>query len=74
METPIGVLPGAGELDLEGLEVSADALATLTTVDVEGWLSEIPKIRDFYAGFGDRMPQTLYDELDALEKRLEAAR
>lgn len=74
VESPIGVLPGAGELDLEGLDISADALETLTTVDLDGWLSEIPKIREFYADFGDHMPAGLEDELDALEKRLEAAK
>ena len=74
VESPIGVLPGAGELDLEGLDISADALETLTTVDLDGWLSEIPKIREFYAGFGDHMPSELEAELDALEKRLEAAK
>ena len=73
METPIGVLPGEGELDLEGLDLGAGALDTLTSVDVEGWLSEIPKIREFYAGFGDHMPEDLVAELDALEERLRKA-
>ncbi len=72
-ETPIGILPAPGELDLEGLEISPDALETLTTVDIEGWLSEIPKIREFYAGFGDHMPKELLAELDDLERRLRAA-
>ena len=45
----------------------------LTSVDVEGWLSEIPKIREFYAGFGDQMPEDLVAELDALEERLRKA-
>jgi len=73
VETPIGVLPGEGELDLEGLDLGAGALDTLTSVDVEGWLSEIPKIREFYAGFGDHMPEDLVAELDALEERLRKA-
>ncbi len=73
LETPIGVLPGEGELDLDGLDLGADALDTLTSVDVEGWLSEIPKIREFYAGFGDHMPEDLVAELDALEERLRKA-
>ena len=72
VETPIGVLPGPGELDLEGLDISASAFATLTSVDIPGWLSEIPKIREFYARFGDHMPQELIAELDALEGRLKA--
>ena len=73
VETPIGILPGAGELDLGNLDVSPRALEALTTVDIEGWLSEIPKIRDFYAGFGNHMPEQLVAELDALEGRLKAA-
>ena len=73
IETPIGVLPGEGELDLDGLDISAEQLETLTSVDVAGWLSEIPKIREFYAGFGDHMPEELLSELDALEGRLKAA-
>jgi phosphoenolpyruvate carboxykinase (GTP) len=73
IETPIGVLPGEGELDLDGLDISAEQLETLTSVDVAGWLSEIPKIREFYAGFGDHMPAELLSELDALEGRLKAA-
>jgi phosphoenolpyruvate carboxykinase (GTP) len=73
VETAIGVLPGKGELDLAGLGLSSAALETLTSVDTEGWLSEIPKIRDFYARFGDRMPDALLAELDALEKRLQGA-
>jgi phosphoenolpyruvate carboxykinase (GTP) len=68
--TPIGVVPGPRELDLSGLELDAGAIETLTTVDREGWLSEIPKIRAFYARFGDRLPEALAAELDALEARL----
>ncbi len=49
------------------------ALETLTTVDVEGWLSEIPKIREFYGRFGNRMPAELLKELDNLEARLKAS-
>ena len=47
-----------------------NALPLLTTVDVEGWLSEIPKIREFYARFGQKLPTDLMTELDNLEARL----
>lgn len=72
-ETPIGVLPGAQEIDLDGLDINPAAVETLTTVDVEGWLSEIPKIREFYASFGQQMPADLVAELDKLEARLKAS-
>ncbi|HIF93459.1 MAG: phosphoenolpyruvate carboxykinase (GTP) [Myxococcales bacterium] len=73
VETPIGVLPATDELDLLGLDIPPAALETLTTVDIKGWLSEIPKVREFYVGFGDHLPEDLVVELDRLEARLRAA-
>jgi phosphoenolpyruvate carboxykinase (GTP) len=74
VETAIGILPLPTELDLSGLEISPKAIETLTTVDVDGWLSEIPKIRDFYARFGTQLPKSLAEELDQLEIRLQASK
>ena len=74
-ETPIGNLPADGELDLDGLEgVSSDDLAQLLRVDVDGWLSELPLIAEYYAQFGDHLPRELSDELDGMCERLEAAK
>src|SRR5690625_741603 len=70
VETPIGLLPAPGALDLDGLDLSQDALDTLMDVDVAGWLQEIPLIREYYAQFGDRMPKGLLTELERLEARL----
>jgi phosphoenolpyruvate carboxykinase (GTP) len=74
IETPIGNLPADGALDLDGLEIDADDLAQLLRVDVDGWLHELPLIREYYAQFGDRMPKQLLAELDAMRERLEAAK
>jgi phosphoenolpyruvate carboxykinase (GTP) len=73
-ETPIGIVPAPGELDLSGLAIGEDDLAELTAVDVDGWLAEIPLIREFYEQFGSHMPKALIAELDQLEARLRAAR
>jgi phosphoenolpyruvate carboxykinase (GTP) len=72
VETPIGLLPAAGDLDLTGLDVSADDLATLLSVDTEGWQGAIPQIRAHYAQFGDRLPARLSLALDELESKLGA--
>jgi phosphoenolpyruvate carboxykinase (GTP) len=74
VETPIGIVPNAGELDVTGLDLSDEAIQALTAVDVEGWLAEIPLLREFYSQFGDRMPAELVAELDQLEERLLTAR
>ena len=72
-ETPIGRLPEVTDLDTSGLEMSRTDLETLLNVDVEGWLGEVPRIREHFARFGNRLPEPLKVEVDALEKRLQAA-
>jgi phosphoenolpyruvate carboxykinase (GTP) len=68
--TPIGVVPAAVDLDLSGLAISDEDVDELLAVDPESWLAEIPLIREYYAGFGDRLPAALGEELDRLEARL----
>jgi phosphoenolpyruvate carboxykinase (GTP) len=72
-ETPIGIVPRPEDLDLSGLALDHDDVAELLAVDREGWVNEVPLIREYYATFGARMPQELVRELDALEGRLKAA-
>ena len=73
LETAIGSLPAPGALDLAGLDVPKHDLAELLSVQVDGWLHEVPLIREYYAQFGDRMPRELVAELDAMESRLKAS-
>ncbi len=70
--TPIGMLPTPDALDLDGLGLDDACIAQLLEVDTQGWLDEIPLIREHYAQFGDKLPQALVAELDALEERLKA--
>ena len=71
-ETAIGFLPTADAIDIKGLEgeVSAADLEELLKVDVEGWKNELAMIKEHYAKFGDRLPQELVKQLEALEARL----
>jgi phosphoenolpyruvate carboxykinase (GTP) len=70
LDTPIGRLPAPGDLDTEGLDLSAAHLEKLLSVDVQGWLDEVPRIREHFAKFGDRLPDGLRHEVDELETRL----
>ena len=45
----------------------------LLAVDVDGWLAEVPLIREYFAQFGERLRGALAQEVDALEARLSAA-
>jgi phosphoenolpyruvate carboxykinase (GTP) len=69
-ETAIGYVPTADAIDTNGLDVPAEDLAELLRVDNDEWRAELPSIEEHYAQFGDRLPETLRDELAALEKRL----
>jgi len=70
LTTPIGHVPAPGALDVRGLEIGEAELAELFRVDREGWIREAASIREYYATFGPRFPQQLYEELGALEGRL----
>jgi phosphoenolpyruvate carboxykinase (GTP) len=69
-ETPIGTVPTPADLDLWGLDLPAGDLERLLAVDREGWLHEIPLIREYYAQFGVKLPSELAAELDRLERGL----
>ncbi|MEZ4742752.1 MAG: phosphoenolpyruvate carboxykinase (GTP) [Bdellovibrionota bacterium] len=60
--TPIGYLPTDDSLNLEGLDLKADALAKLLTVEPDGWVKEIKGMQDFFANYGDRVPVALKEE------------
>jgi phosphoenolpyruvate carboxykinase (GTP) len=64
---------GEGGIDIDGLEVTPENMETLLEVDVEGWCEQLPQMREHYALFGDKLPQELHDELDALVNRLRSA-
>jgi phosphoenolpyruvate carboxykinase (GTP) len=70
VETPIGNLPKTGTIEPPA-GVSVDSMAELCSVDIEGWKKEIADVRqNHYPKFGNKLPKELYDELDAIEKRL----
>jgi phosphoenolpyruvate carboxykinase (GTP) len=74
IETAIGLVPpvGQGGIETAGLDVSAEAMASLLEVDSEGWEQQLPQMREHFRGFGEKLPAELQAQLDALEQRLGA--
>ena len=70
VDTPIGLVPGEDSINLDGLDVTADDMRVLLTVDAQEWRDEVPLIRTHYAQFGDRLPAALAAQVDDLERRL----
>ncbi|HWT92415.1 MAG TPA: phosphoenolpyruvate carboxykinase (GTP) [Solirubrobacteraceae bacterium] len=72
VDTPIGRVPEESDLNLEGLDISEDALHRLLTVDKDSIKAEIPQVQEHLAKFGDQLPGEIRRQLDALEDRLNA--
>jgi phosphoenolpyruvate carboxykinase (GTP) len=68
--TPIGTVPSADDLDLDGLELTRDQVDAALAVDLDEWRAELPGIRAYFDELGERLPAALRDELAALEQRL----
>jgi phosphoenolpyruvate carboxykinase (GTP) len=71
--TPIGQIPEVSDLDTSGLGMSPANVAELLSVDIDGWLAEVPLIQEYFRKFSSRLPEGLTLEVKALEKRLKAA-
>jgi phosphoenolpyruvate carboxykinase (GTP) len=71
-ESPIGILPADGAIDLAGLDVSAAAMSELLSVDKKAWLEEADDMKTFLDEFGHRLPDALWREHKALQARLES--
>ena len=71
VETAIGFVPKAEDINIEGLEgITLETIRDLVSVDVESWKEDIDNIKEFYNLVGDRVPAELKEELAALEARL----
>src|ERR1700761_3939693 len=69
-ETPIGRLPRPEDIDTKGLNISADALKALLSVDPTSWKKEAADMRAYLEQYGSRLPADLVEELKGLEQRL----
>ena len=69
VETPIGYVPYAKDINLEGIEdeVSYETLEEILKVDKALWREEAKAIEEFYMQFGDRLPKELWDALNNLK-------
>ncbi len=70
-ETPIGYVPGANGLTLDGLQLAPGALDELMRVNPDDWQSELDDTRQFFDKFGPRLPRELAEEHAKLTRRLE---
>ena len=73
VETAIGYEPKPEDINIEGLEdegITLDVVKDLLSVDVDYWKEDVKGIKEFYAKFGDKLPEEMKKQLAALEARL----
>ena len=64
VETPIGNLPDQenGGIDTAGLDISAETMQVLTTVDVEHWRTENAHFAEYLDQYGRHVPAALREQ------------
>ena len=69
-ETPIGLMPRDGDLDLSGLDIPVGNMVALLDVDSQDWKAEVLDIEKHFTLFGSRLPVRLTKQLEAMRKRI----
>lgn len=70
VETPIGFVPKAEDINIEGLSIDKATVEGLLNVDKALWEDEVKGIEEHYAKLG-RVPAELQGELKTLKENLE---
>jgi phosphoenolpyruvate carboxykinase (GTP) len=69
VETPIGFVPAADALTLDGLDISPQTMDEVLRVDPADWVPEIEDSKKFLDQFGARMPKEILREHSQLAAR-----
>jgi len=70
IETPLGWMPRVEDVNLSGLDRGRERLEQAQAIDRDAWKREIAAQREFFAQFGDRMPQELIAQSERVLQRL----
>lgn len=70
VETPIGFVPEKGSLNLDGLNISDEAIDKLLEVRADDWVAELDGMQKFFDQFGYELPAEMLEEQQALKSRL----
>jgi phosphoenolpyruvate carboxykinase (GTP) len=72
VQTPVGVVPAASELDLEGINIAPDDLAKVLSINVDRWRAEMT-FRERHLSQFDGLPEEIWAAHRRVAAALEAA-
>ena len=67
VETAIGYVPNAEDIDLTDLDFDIETLKSILAVDKDVWAKEAAEIEEHYKKFGDKLPAELRNQLETLK-------
>jgi len=70
-ETPIGAVPAANAITLDGINVPRETMNELLRVEPSDWAKEHADVGEFFNKFGHRLPEEIRDEHNRLGERLQ---
>jgi len=70
VETPIGNLPVIEQLNLDGVDITEEDIEAIFAIDENSWRAEADMTEEYFAQFGDRVPEELRGQLAGLRERL----
>src|SRR5690606_8861532 len=72
-DTPLGIVPAVDGIDYRAAGVTDAQWQELFRIDPRALLAEADDAEEFFAQFGDRLPEALPRQLAGLRERLEAS-
>jgi phosphoenolpyruvate carboxykinase (GTP) len=69
-DSPIGLLPTEGALNVDGLELTDSDMAELFAIDPDLWHAEADSTEQFFATFDGRVPAAVQNQLTILREKL----
>lgn len=64
------MLPKEDAIDTTDLDITADQLKELLSVDKAVWMEDVENQKEYFKQFGDRLPAAIKRELENLENNL----
>jgi phosphoenolpyruvate carboxykinase (GTP) len=69
-ETPLGLVPRAGDLDISGLDIGPDQVRQATAIDFAEWRTELESQGELFTKLERTLPATIRLEREILISRL----
>jgi phosphoenolpyruvate carboxykinase (GTP) len=70
VDSALGLLPAEGEINTQGLDITADAMRELLSVNEEDLKEQLPQVEEHLARFGDNLPDPVRAQFESLKERL----